>query len=404
MRLTPPDVTDHELELRRLELRLGLLNGLLVGLALALGVWAPDAIQLSSSHLQLVYPPLLLGLVSLLLLGGLSGSLTAWAGKPWAGILIWLAGAGLMILVLGHLPYEGRTVVQWLADRRSWGLPVYRFDEAAGQGMMIAGFFILLLLGFLGLVQSFRMEGIAGETTEDGRLGGRGWFLMLLPLPFVAAVGLVADGLINKPTRTAPLLVHEAIRTGRTYEGDLFALSLETGVNYNAIAAVRDQMSREYRLSIGSVDQDTVFVVALFNSGAWINCRVLADQLTFCYDASQPYIRGFSALLLSGQTPEDCPACSIRVDGDLRDWLLARSDSFAGSPRVSRLAQWGSYVVMSAESSAGDYALECRFRGMSPVALETCRVVRGEDAGMEFPTVAGPLLTAADQVRANPLR
>ncbi len=385
MRFTPPEATDREIELRRLGLKLGLQNGLLVGLALALGAWAPDAILLSTSHVRLVYPSLILGLVSLLLLGGLFGWVTAWVGRTWAGALVWLLGAGLMMLVLGHLPYEGRTWVQWLADRRSWGLPVYRFDEAAGQAMMVAGFFVLFLLGVLGLVQGFRMEGIAGETTEDGRLGGRAWFLMLLPLPFVAAVGLIADGRINKPTRTAPLLVHEAIRTGRTYEGDLFALSQESGVNYNAIASVRDQMSQEYSLSIGSVDQDTVFVVADFDNGAWINCRVLADNLSFCYDASLPYTRGFSALLTSGQTPEDCPACYIRVGDDLRDWLLARSDAFAGSPRVSRLAQWGSYVVMSAESPAGDYALECRFQGMSPVALETCRVARGADAGVESP-------------------
>ena len=47
---------DYELELKRLELRLGLRNGLVIGLTLALGAWAPDAILLSTSPVRLVYP------------------------------------------------------------------------------------------------------------------------------------------------------------------------------------------------------------------------------------------------------------------------------------------------------------------------------------------------------------
>ncbi len=391
MRFAPPDAPDRERELRRLGLKLGLRNGLLIGLALALGVWAPDAILLSTSHVRMVYPSLILGSAILVLIGGLAGWLSASAGKPWASVLGWLAAAALMVLVIGHLPYEGRTWVQWLADRRSWGLPVFPYDETALQTMLVAGFFVLFLLGFLGLMQGFRMDGMVSETTEDGRLTGRGWFLILLPLPFVLAVGLVTDGMINKSVRVAPRLVREAIHTGRTYEGDLFALSRESGVNYNAITPVRDQTGAEageYSLSIGSVDPgifDTVFVVADFDDGTWINCRVVADQLSYCYDASQPYVRGFSGLLTSGLPPEDCPACGISVGDAQRSWLLDRSDAFAGSPHVTRLAQWGSYVLMSAESPGGDYALECRFQGFNPVRLENCRVTKGLDAGTSSP-------------------
>lgn len=391
MPIATPDALDRERELRRLGLKLGLRNGLLVGLALALGVWAPDAILLSTSHVRHIYPSLVLGLVCLLLLGGLAGWLTAVTAKIWAGVLIWLAAAVLMTLVIGHLPYEGRSWLQWLADRRSWGLSLYSFGEVAEQTMVFAGFFILFMLAFLGLIQGIRMESIAGEIPSQGRLTGRGWFMMLLPLPFVAAVGLVADGMVNKPMRVAPRLVHEAIETSRTYAGDLFALSLESGLNYNAVTPVRDQVGAdagEYTLSIGSVDlglSDMVVVVADFDGGSWINCRVVADQLSYCYDASQPYYRGLSELLSSGQVPDDCPACAISVSDDQRSWLLGRSVSFAGSPHVTRLAQWGSSVLVTAESTAGDYALECRLQGFNPVRLESCRVTKGPDAGIASP-------------------
>lgn len=370
---------ERDIQIRRLSQRLGLRNGLLIGLALALGVWAPDAILLSTSHVRLFYPSLLLGCLALVLLGGLGGWLTSSVGRASVGGLIWLVVAGLMTWTIGHLPYEGRSLTIWLADRRSWGLPIYPFSSAAQSRMVVAGFFIGLLLITLGLVQGYRLEGISSETDADGRMSSRAWFLLVLPLPLVFGVGLIANILVNSPVRVAPRLVHEAICIGRTYPGDLFQLSLERGVNYNALAGVRGLMSAHHSLTIGEIElgaANTIFVVADFDNGAWINCRVVADQLSHCYDASPPYQRGFSALLIAGETPADCPECAVKISDEQRAWLLARSENFAGSPRITRLAQWGSFVLMHAESPGGDYAVECLFHGHSLVRLEHCWEVK----------------------------
>jgi hypothetical protein len=367
---------DHDIQMRRLSRRLGLGNGLLIGLALALGVWAPDAILLSTSHVRLFYPSLLLGCLVLLLLGGLGGWLTSCIGRSAISGFIWLVVAGLMTWTIGHLPYEGRSLTIWLVDRRSWGLPIYPFSSTAQSRMVVAGFFIGLLLFILGLVQGYRLEGISSETDADGHMSGRAWFLLVLPLPLVLVVGFIANSLVNSPLRIAPQLVHEAIRTGRTYSGDLFQLSLERGINYNAIAGVRGLMSAHYSLTIGEIElgaANTIFVVADFDNGAWINCRVVADQLSHCYDASPPYQRGLSALLTVGEIPADCPECTVKVSEEQRAWLLARSENFAGSPRITRLAQWGSFVLMRAESPDSDYAVECLFSGLSVVRLERCQ-------------------------------
>jgi hypothetical protein len=377
--------SELELQSRRFGLRLGLLNGALIGLSLALGIWVLDAIFAITAPVRLGSLSLLLGIVALVILGGLGGWLAAWADRGWASGLIWLVTASLMVLAMGHVAYEGRSLLVWVADRRSWGLPVYPFSDAAKTGMWLAGFFIVLLLGLLGLIQPYRLENVAGETEAGGRLGARGWFLLCLPLALVLAVGLVADSMVNGPLRRAPQLVHEVIRTGRTYPGDLFALSREAGVNYNAIAGLQEQMSENYALSLGTIDlgaAETVYVVADFDNGAWINCRVVMDQVTFCYDASLPYMQGFASLLTSGELPEDCPQCFLRADDEQRGWLQARREAFRGSPKISRLAQWGSYVLMQAESSDGAYVMQCLFEGTSPVELDRCWEVRmREEAG-----------------------
>ncbi len=376
------EAADQEIQARRLSLRLGLWNGLLLGLGLALGVWILDAVFLGLSHVRMVYPSMLLGVLAVVLLGGLAGWLAAWAVRGWASALIWLGAGVLMVRVIGLVPYQGRSLTVWLADRRAWGLPVYPSSEAVGVGLWMSGFFVVLILVVLGLMQSYRMEGVTGETDDRGRLGGRGWFLLLVPVPLLAGVGLVADSMVNKPLRVAPQLVSEAITTGRTYEGDLFELGLERGVGYQAISGVREQMSEDYTLSIGSVDlgvSDTVMVVADFDNGAWINCRVVSEQLSFCYDASLPYVQGLPAVIATGEVPADCPYCKFTVSDDWRGWLRDRESSFGGAPNVTRSAQWGSYVLVKAESPDGDYAIECLFEGLAPVRMDRCWEVNSRE-------------------------
>jgi hypothetical protein len=370
---------DHDAQLQRLSRRLGLRNGLVIGLALALGTWAPDAIALSSAQAQFVYPPRLLGLLTLLLLGGLGGWLAAWPANAFLGGLIWAIVAVLTTWTIGHLPYEGRNLTVWLADRRFWGLPLYPFSPAAQARLLMAGFFIVLLLAVLGLLQGYRLEGIAAETDADGHMGPRAWFQLLLPLPLAFAVGLAADNLINGPERAAQQLVHRAIRTGRTYPGDLFELGQADGINYSAISGVRDSMTGHCSLTVGQITlgvANAVVVVAYFDNAAWINCRVTADQLFHCYDASPPYRQGFPALFAAGETPPDCRACTVKVSEAQRAWLLAQAENVAGQPHVTRLAQWGSHVLMRAEWPASGYAAECLFHGLSPVTLERCQTTK----------------------------
>ena len=172
----------------------------------------------------------------------------------------------------------------------------------------------------------------------------------------------------------AARLVHDAIQTGRTYEGDLFELGLRDGINYSAIRGVRDQMSPNYTLFLGESDPESssTTIVAHFDNEAWINCRVIAGQLNFCYDASPPYTLGLASLITGEPIPEDCRNCLPRADEPLLAWLGAKGDNFRGQLQTLRLAQRGSHVLMRVESERSDYAIECWFEGISPVRATKC--------------------------------
>lgn len=358
--------------------KLGLYNGLLIGLALALGAWGPEAIDLRAAHLRLLYPSLLCGGLFVIGVGGLAGWLVARFPNALLSLLLWLLAAGLMTLAIGRLPYEGRSWLAWLADRRFWGLPIYPFEVGAQVRLWLSGFFILLVLAILGGLQGYRLEAVYGALTSEGRLSSRAWFLLALPLPVVLWVGLTADETVNRPLRLAPRLVSEAIDLLRAHPaGDLRVLSRQSSSNLMALAGVRGQVSGEYALSIGEMDlgaEQTVVVVADFENGAWINCRVFASQLSYCDDAGPPYRRGFPALL-TGQALDDCPECAVTASAEQLAWLRAHGQGFGDRPSVARLAQWGSYVLMRAGALTGGYAIDCLFHGFTRVELIQCAEV-----------------------------
>jgi hypothetical protein len=367
----------HERAAARLLVRLGLANGFLFGLALALGACLPEVLALGDRPVRLAVPLAVAGGVLVTVIASLAGWLGARFTAAFAAPLAWLAAAILITLVAGHLPYEGRTFLVWLVDRRFWGRSLYPFDEPALVRTLLAGFFIGLGLILPGLLQDYRLEGVRGALNR-GRLSLRAVVLLLLPLPLAAAAGLAADGNINRPLRVAPLLVDEAITTARAYTGDLAALGRETGVNYSAVAGVLDLIGdAHYTLTLAEMDlaaAQTVIVVAHFDNGAWVNCRVLAEQLSHCYDASLPYTLGLAGALSGAGTP-DCRACTIRADEATRAWLLERGRRFSGPPVFTRLAQWGSHVLMRAADPASGYALECWLEGIVAPEITSCREI-----------------------------
>jgi hypothetical protein len=140
-------------------------------------------------------------------------------------------------------------------------------------------------------------------------------------------------------------------------------------------------MSADYTLMIGDSDpiMSTMYVIAQFDNGAWINCRVLADQLNFCYDAAPPYTVGLSSLITGQPVPEECRNCVPQSENAQLDWLRSHHDRFGPDLQISRLAQWGRYVLMQVSSESSGQAIECWFEGTSPVWLESCTEVVRKD-------------------------
>jgi hypothetical protein len=369
------DLSAQDASSRPIYRRLGLLNGLIIGLALAAGAWGLETLRVIQLPFRLYLPTLVLGMVFVTVVSTLTGWLTSRFAKPWFTIPLWLVTAAIAILTMGYLGYYGRSLVVWLADRQFWGRNIYPYTLSSSvSGLLLGGFLIFLVIGMLALLQSYRLENMVGNLGGKSRINVRTWLGLLLPVPFVFAAAFLTKSSMFDPAALAANVTNDAIQVARTYEGDLTQLGKTAGINYGALRGVRDQLGGDYMLSLAEINPSntSVTIAADFAGGSWIYCRLVADQLSHCYDASPPYMTGLQSLLAGQPIAEDCRGCLPRFEDETMPAQLAEvGRSLGGSPTIERVAQWGSHVLMRATGPNGN-ALDCWYEGITRTYLTGC--------------------------------
>ena len=202
--------------------RLGLLNGLIIGLALGLGAWGLEMVRVARLPLPLAVPALLVGVLFTTLLGGFVGWLSARIARTVVTVVLWVAAGVVAMLAVGYAPFLGRSVVVWLTDPRFFGRQI--FPSTLGGttgGLILGGVLIFLVLGVLGLLQNHRLEGLVQEMRGGWLPSGRAWLALLLPLPIVFLIAMATSSVIANPAALAAQITHGAILRAQTIEGDL---------------------------------------------------------------------------------------------------------------------------------------------------------------------------------------
>jgi len=353
--------------------RLGLLNGLLIGLALGLGAWGLEMVRVARLPLLLAVPALLVGVLFAILLGGFVGWLSARIANTVVTVVLWLAAGVAAMLALGYAPFLGRSAVVWLTDPRFFGRQV--FPSTLGgtiSGLLLGGVLIYLVLGVLGLLQNHRLEGLVQEMRGGWLPSGRAWLALLLPLPIVFLIAMATNSVISNPAALAAQITNGAILRAQTIEGDLRDVPNVGNTGLLSLRPVQDRIDGPFTLSIADVDASTstVVIAVTFDNGAWINCRVINDQLTFCYDAAPPFTTGLLSLVTGQPLPEECRGCILNATDEAAAWLAEHRAAFGPQPATERLAQWGNTTLMRVTGDA--ITAECWIVGVEPAVLMEC--------------------------------
>lgn len=343
----------------------GLVYGFLVTLGFAVSFWGLDALQLQQVSAHLAWARLILGLAVCLPIGMFAGWL---AGRSrWTGIsiLIWIAVAPLIILLAGHMPYEGLSWIAALNDPYPAGRWMYPFTPAAavfaGQAMVIGAGFGLVI----GLLQLFAADRAWNYSTAANRLGARSVLALCLCLPPAAAIGWIADAQINLPARGPVVDVGQAILTALDPNVDLRAARLPFLKDF------RDDMTPRYtlyQLESPPNRESTSFDV-VFDNGLIIRCTSAFGQVLPCSRAGRDLHEGMEQMMTFGHVA--CSGCAIQVDRAVRRWLTAVLPSMGALRELTLLQHQGGWLYQRATFDAGR-AIDCRFRGSKPTVVDLC--------------------------------
>lgn len=353
-------------------------SGLIIGLGLSLGLWGPIVHTWLTQPIQTQHAGLsLAGLAFVLVVCVAVSWLTARWSHAAPVMLVWAIAAAALTIGVAQLPFAGRTWLTWLWQPLLAGQPLYSVEELS-ISMALAGFFLVVVLSLLGLLQGYRLDNLLLERGPTGRLSERGRVLLWLPLPVALALGLIAGNIYSGSLWLGVRSVGRVIDEGRAYVGDLFWYGQQRGLHYIAIEPFLEQMDGPYRLTLetqypGFIGID---VDAHFENGLWLRCRVTPrgdnrryDYVASCLDAGQAYVGGLAALLRGESLT--CRACQPSVSAEWQTWLAAR---FVQPPQATLAAAAGNVAVVrlvSAESPSTT-AL-CWLNGPPPVTLTACR-------------------------------
>jgi hypothetical protein len=352
-------------------------SGLIIGLGLALGLWGPTLYTWLTQPIQAQHAGLSLAGLAFVLVVCLA---TSWLTASWSRaalvMLAWAAAALALTVGVAQLPFAGRTWLTWLWQPMLAGQPLYGV-EALSISMALAGFFLVVMLSVLGLLQGYRLDNLLLERGPTGRLSERGRVLLWLPLPVALALGLIAGNIYSGSLWLGVRSVAQVIDEGRAYVGDLFWYGQQRGLHYIAIEPFLAQMDGPYRLTLetqypGFIGID---VDAHFDNGFWLRCRVTPrgdnrryDYVASCLDAGQAYVGGLAALLRDESLT--CRACKPTVSAEWRAWLATR---FPQPPQVALAAAAANVAVVRLDSAESPTAVLCWLQGPPPVTLTTCR-------------------------------
>jgi len=345
-------------------------------LSLVNGPWGLEMWRIVRLPVVSYLPVLLLGMGAVIVLCGFVGWLTGRIANTPIAAVLWAATAVVCMLFLGYLPFYGRTLSIWLLDTRFWGREIFPYTrEGRPAGMILGGLLIILTLTIFGFIQNYRMENINSERGKTGKLTGRGWVSLLLPLPVVFLVSLITQSVLSNPASSAIAVVNRAITVAQGYEGDLRLLQSGDGISYAALAPVQDRLSADFTLSLVDMNplNSTVVVGADFDNGAWIYCRVVNDQLLYCSDAAVAFSTGLHSALTGEPLPEDCRGCEIKIGDEAAAWLAEHRGRLGAAPTIERVAQQGSFILT--RITGDDIVAECWVEGVTDVWLTECREV-----------------------------
>lgn len=262
----------------RLKHAFGRSYGVVVGLTFAISTWAMDGFALSQAHMFLPWTKLIIGLILCGLVAGLAGWVTARFERWYFTVPAWIGVAAFFSWLLIILPLQINPIVSaWFKPEWQGSIHYDTFNQLSPR-FAVAFMWISIFVLITGVLQIPLVEPAAFSTSVFGKIAP-----FLLGMFIIGLGGFVADSLNNQPLRSAIASMDRSIQFVIDNKGVDVDPALSRKNHAGALRGIKDQVTNERSVTIGSYDSSLGEVNVLVQFEDLIaNCSVIYEQPSFC--------------------------------------------------------------------------------------------------------------------------
>ena len=271
-------------EILRLKHMFGIWFGAALGLSFAIFAWGIDSYLLDRMNGLYPWLKLIGSVLPCVIVGALTGWLSARLDKPLFAMLLWGAAASVFAWLTVNLPLQITPRILSLAEPGIQDLLHYTYYEAFSARFGIAYVWIAIFVCLAGLLQIPLSDSAIFSTSFLGKLSP-----LLVTLVLMAICGTIVDGLNNELLRSPVDALNTTIQFALDNRGREVAPAESRRMRLSALRSVDDLITPQRKFIVSGYDQflEQVYVLARFEK-AWVECELVVDQLLNCEQVGNP--------------------------------------------------------------------------------------------------------------------
>lgn len=279
MKLQPINPNLERPDVLRDKHRYGIWFGLFLGLGFAFFTWGIDSYILSLHHGLHPWLKFIIGAVICMVVGGLTGWLSARTNKPLFSVLFWLAAGSVFAWLTVNLPLVILPKAISIVEPQTRGLLHYMYYDDFGKRVLLAYTWLGIFITMAGLLQLPLSDSAVFSTSFFGKLGP-----ILVSMILMAIAGTIVDnGLINQPLRDSTVAIDNTIRFITDNRGGEVDKAEARRMHSGAFRAIDDSVSAEHGLIVSGYDSQLgeINILVKFEKD-WAECQVIYNQPISC--------------------------------------------------------------------------------------------------------------------------
>jgi len=273
------DLNPERPDVLRSKRNYGMWYGIIVGLSFAIFTWGVDGFILNNYHGLQPWIKFAIGAFLCMVIGGVTGWLSAKLGKAMYSVLLWLVATSIYAWLIVNLPLVILPKVLVLLEPQISGLLNYAYFDNFGSRVGVAYTWIAIFILLAGLLQIPLSDSAVFSSSLFGKIAP---FFVVTAL-MATAGSIVDNGLINEPLRGSTVAIDNTIQYILDNQGKEIDKAEARRMHTGAFRAITDSVTQQRKLIVSGYDEELgeINILVIFERDL-VDCQVFYNQPITC--------------------------------------------------------------------------------------------------------------------------